>query len=127
MTGPDQVMNDTYMKHTLFAITVVLAVCAGCSRKHDVPDVTKPQTIVLKKKPGQGGIHYLTITGSGEIKGTAEISLIENGKPYRKEALSGPVCFEWKNDWYADSAELRYEPKFVSGGNLSLEYRFKDM
>ena len=89
-------------------------------------DVTKPETIVLKKKPGQGDIHYLTITASGEVKGTAEISLIENGKAYRKETLSGPVRFEWKNDWYSDSAEIRYEPKSVTGGKVRLDYKFKD-
>ena len=118
------------MKHipTLFA-ALLIGLLTGCGLGHrtqPVTDVTKAETITLKKNTGQGHIYYLTITGSGEIQGTAEISLIENGKPYRTEKLSGPVKFEWKGDWYSDTAEIRYEPKSVTGGNLRLEYRFKD-
>ena len=88
--------------------------------------VTKAQTTTLKRNTGHGHIHYLTITGSGEIHRAAAISLMENGKPYRTEKLSGPVKFQWQTDYYSDTADIRYEPKAVTGGNLRLEYRFKD-
>jgi len=108
---------------------VVVAVLAGCgtvSRTQEVSDVTKAETIILKKKPGQGHVHYLTITGAGALQGTAEINLIENVKPYRTERLSGSVNFQWNGVWYADSAEIRYSPSSVTGGNVRLGYQFKD-
>lgn len=117
------------MKSLSLLATLLAALLSGCipgQRAQSVADVTKTETITLKKNTGQGHIHFLTITLSGEIQGAAEISLIENGKPYRTEKLSGPVRFEWGNDWYADTAEVFYEPKLVTGGNLLLEYRFKD-
>jgi len=117
------------MKTLSFVAPLLAALLSGCNPGHraqSVADVTKAETITLKKNTGQGHIHFLTITGSGEIQGTAEISLMENGKSYRTEKLSGPVKFEWGNDWYSDTADIRYAPKSVTGGNLRLEYRFKD-
>ncbi len=108
---------------------LLMGLIRGCGlihRTQSVADVTKAETITLKKNTGQGHISSFTITCSGEIQGTAEISLMENGKAYRTEKLSGPVNFKWGGEWYSDTADIRYEPKSVTGGNLRLEYRFKD-
>ena len=108
-------------------VLVVAALVTGCgSRMHEVPDVTKPNTIVLTKKPSQGFIHSFSASGSGEINGTAEISLILNGGPYKTETLSGSVAFQWGGDWYSDKAEIQYNPSSVTGGNLRLKCKFND-
>ena len=117
------------MKTLSFLATLLAALLSGCNpgqRAQSVADVTKAETITLKKNARQGHISSFAITCSGEIQGTAEISLMENGKAYRTEKLSGPVNFKWGGEWYSDTADIRYEPKSVTGGNLRLEYRFKE-
>jgi len=89
-------------------------------------DVIKSETIVLKKSAGQGAIHSLSVIGSGELHGDAEIILILNGGPYKTEKLSGKVDFRWGGDWYSDEAEIRYTPTSVTGGSLKLKYDFSD-
>ena len=91
-----------------------------------IADATKPETITIWKNPKQNHIHYLTIEGWGEVKGDAEISIMEGGKPYRTEKLSGEISFRWDTEWYADLAEIRYSPSSVTGGTVWLRYRFKD-
>ena len=110
---------------TCFAVTVLLSGCGG-TRTYDVVDVTKAETIVLKKASGQGPVHSLSVTGSGEIQGDAEISLILNGGQYKTEKMSGKVDFRWGGDWYSDHAEIRYTPTSVTGGSLKLNYEFND-
>jgi len=117
----------------------VAGLMAGCSRNLDLPltgslyeagqvvaDVTKQETMRIAKGQTQGDIYHLAIDVSGEVKGEAEISLMyEDGKPYRTEKLSGPVSFQWQNDWYTDNAEIQYTPSSVTGGTLRLTYTFK--
>ena len=118
---------------TLLGIVIVLAITALFSsygfgwRAQSVTDVTKVETITLKKTLIQGSPWFLQINFSGEIQGTAEISLMHGpDKPYRTMKLSGPVNFEWGSEWYSDTADIRYEPKSVTGGKLRLEYWFTD-
>ena len=111
---------------TCFAMVALIAGCGIGGRTHDVADVTKPETIVLKKNAGQGAIYSFSVIGSGEIHGSAEISLILNGGPYKTEKLSGKVDFHWGGDWYTDQAEVRYTPTSVTSGSLKLKYEFSD-
>ena len=114
------------MKRLIASIALV-AVVSGCSlgsRTHSVADVTKPEAIVLKKKPGQGPVYSFSVVGHGKINGNAEISLILNGGPYKTEKLSGKVDFRWGGDWYSDQAEIRYAPGTVTGGTVRLKYKF---
>lgn len=108
-----------------FAVAILLSGCGG-SRTHDIVDVKKAEVIVLKKKPGQGPIHSLSVSGHGKIDGNAEISLILNSGPYKTEKLTGNVNFRWGGDWYSDQAEIRYNPGMVTGGNLRLTYKFNN-
>jgi hypothetical protein len=110
---------------TFFAVAVLVSGCSG-KRTHDIADVRKAETITLKKASGQKTIHALSVTGSGEIDGNAEIALILNGGPYKTESLSGSVDFQWGGDWYSDQAEIRYAPASVTGGTLRLEYEFNN-
>jgi hypothetical protein len=105
---------------------VVLSGCGFGPATRDLADVSRPETLILRKQPGQGQIQALRISGEGSIRGTARIELILNGKPSEVEALSGPVRFSWGSDWYADQAEVRYTPMAVTGGRLRLRYRFSD-
>lgn len=105
---------------------VVLGVSA-CSRKQTarISDVTRAETSVLKKKATQGTVHGLSIVGAGAIVGTAEVQWILDAKVYRKETISGPVRFEFAGDWYYDAVEIRYIPRDVSSGEITLTSEFK--
>ena len=107
-------------------MVMLVAGCGIGGRTHDVADVTKPETIVLKKNAGQGAIHSFSVIGSGEMRGNAEITIILNGGPYKTEKLSGKVDFRWGGDWYSDQAEIRYTPTSVTGGSLKLKYEFNN-
>ncbi|MCB0163737.1 MAG: hypothetical protein KDI79_05895 [Anaerolineae bacterium] len=114
---------------TLMACLAALILFSGCAgtRSHNVADVTKAETIILTKEPGQGPIHTLSVVGSGMIQGNAEITLILNhDQPYKTETLSSGVDFYWRGDWYSDQAEIHYTPTSVTGGNIKLTYKFYD-
>jgi len=135
---------------TILTTLMVLALATGCGSRnqtHTIADVTKPETIILKKAASLDAIHYINIVGKGTLEGAAEITLILNGKPYRTEKLSGTVDFQWSGEWYSDSATIEYKVimspvpekvKFgewigmdlytssVKSGSLNLQYHFKD-
>lgn len=108
-------------------LTALVSGCGTGTRTFDVPDVTKSETIILKKNPGQAAIYSLTVKGEGRIDGNAEIVLILNAEPYKTERLSGPVDFRWGGDWYSDQAEIRYRPMSTTAGSLRLKYQFNDL
>jgi hypothetical protein len=91
-----------------------------------VTDVRRAEILVLATKDTGANVHALTIRVSGEIEGQATLTLILNGEPYKTEQLTGKISFEWGGDWYADTAEIRYEPVNVQSGNVKLQYRFHD-
>jgi hypothetical protein len=113
----------------ILALTLMtfLVGCSGNNQEYNIADVTKPETIMLKKVSSQGNIYSMTVVGRGYLDGTAEIVLILNGKPYKTESLSGDVDFSWGGDWYSDSAKVEYKPSSVKSGNLSLKYKFEDI
>jgi len=108
-------------------LTAFVSGCGSGTRTVDVKDVTKSETITLKKDQGQGAIYSITVKGEGKIDGNAEIALILNGGPYKTERLSGPVDFRWGGDWYSDRAEIIYTPISTTGGSLWLSYKFNDI
>lgn len=108
----------------LVAVGVLAAGCGGFDQELAVGDATSPNRFVLTKPAGRGPVHSLTVSGTGRIEGEATISLLLNGQPYKTEKLSGPVSFRWEGDWYADTAEVRYEPRSVQSGRLVLRYKF---
>jgi hypothetical protein len=131
---PKHRYNDAKMEPTVrysLQVSLILAlalVCGGCARREvRVKDVTKSETIILKKASGQGSITGLSITGRGSIAGKAEVQLILNGAVYKKEEVHDDVSFVWGGDWYADQAEVRYSAGPASGGSLTLRYEFHDL
>jgi hypothetical protein len=106
------------------ALFLVLFV-AGCTSRAQIADVTKPETIELKKNPSQGHVHGISITASGTLDGTAEIQLMREGTVYQKKEISGKFSFAYDGDWYAEQAEIRYLPRNVSGGNIRFRYAFR--
>ena len=113
----------------IYITVIALAILAsGCGTKaRNIADVSKGETIILEKQAGQGPIHGITISGSGRLKGEAEITLILNGGPCKTEHLSGAVDFRWGGDWYSDQAEIRYTPISATSGKLKLKYKFNDL
>ena len=116
-------------KWLLVALGTIAVIClSGCARHEvSVKDVTKNETLILKKQSDQGGIVGISIAVSGSIAGKGELQLILNGSVYKKETVSGVVSFEWGGDWYADQAEVRYLAGTASGGSLTLKYEFRDL
>ena len=92
-----------------------------------VGDVRHAETLVLGKGSSAGHTYALSIRGSGQIDGHATISLLLDGKPYKVEKLSGAVDFKWGGEWYADTAEVRYEPDGVRSGDVVLRYNFEKL
>ena len=116
------------MKHSLACFFAVFVLgTSACSMKQNlqISDVTRAETVVLKKKATQGPIHGLSIVGVGSITGSAEVQLILHSSIYRKETISGSFRFELGGDWYSDVAEVRYIPSGVSSGSVTLTYDFK--
>jgi hypothetical protein len=119
------------MKKLPLILIISALVFAGCSysdREVSVKDVTKNETIILRKRPSQGWISSVSgihVTGDGWIDGKAEVHLFMNGAVYKKEEISGKVSFEWDGDWYADQAEVRYVSDAAVGGTITLKYEFR--
>lgn len=109
----------------LLAVVLVFVGCSFSQREVSVKDVTKSETIILKKKPGQGSISSIHVVGRSSINGKAEVQLILNGAVYKRAEVSGDSRFEWSGDWYADEAEVRYIPGSASSGTLTLKYDLK--
>jgi hypothetical protein len=96
------------------------------SRPHvKIRDVRKAELLTLGQPSIRSRVYYLTVRGTGKIDGKATISLMLGAEVYRSEELNGTVDFEWKGDWYADCAAVRYEPKDVVSGTIVLHYHFR--
>ena len=116
------------MKYISTIATTAFLALVGCGpifREVSVKDVSKSETIVLKKNPSQGSVSSIQITGIGSVVGNAEVQLILNGAVYKRESVSGSVKFEWSGDWYSDDAEVRYIPGTATSGALTLRYQFR--
>jgi hypothetical protein len=104
-----------------------LVACAKYDQSLTVSDVHAPQAIVLRKAEGQSAIYRLSLKATGRLDGKATLTLMLNGKLYKIAKASGKVSFGWDGDWYADTAEIRYEPTDVTTGSITLRYSFHDM
>jgi hypothetical protein len=116
------------MKKYIFLLGTVFFIysCFNGSQYCEIKDVTKSEVVILKKEKKQKYIHAITISGKGQISGSAKIILILNGTPYKSEDISGKVSFNWGGDWYSDTAEIRYDTLSVSEGQLSIKFKFHD-
>jgi hypothetical protein len=113
--------------YILFAVhfTPLGVSCTKYDQQIEITDLTKPQTIVLHKKPQQKDIVSMSLRINGKIDGEAQLSLMLNGNPYKTETIKGKINIKWGGDWYADSMQLRYEPhQTVKDGKIKIEYVF---
>ncbi len=115
----------------LLPVSFIALLAIGCSgtarREVSVRDVTKSEVFILKKLPDQGSVFGITVVGRGSVDGKAEVALVLDGATSQKELISGKVSFEWRADWYADHAEVRYISGTASQGSLTLQYEFADL
>ena len=107
------------------ATILALTIC-GCGRRQElvIANVTRIETVILRKPAWQGSVHAISILGIGSIAGAAEVQLMLDSKIYRQVKVSGDFRFEIGGDWYSDTAEVRYVPTGVSSGNVTLRYHF---
>jgi len=89
-----------------------------------VVDVTRESELVLHPRGHQNSVYGVEIYVYGQIEGTAEMAVLEAGKPFRVLKLSGAVDTRFIDDWYADELILAYKPVHVTGGTLKVRYRF---
>lgn len=89
-----------------------------------VKDARQPETLVIGQRVGNAHTYAITLRGSGQVDGRATITLLLRGQPYKVAELSGAVDFRWGGDWYAETAEIRYEPANVRSGKVVLHYQF---
>jgi hypothetical protein len=105
-------------------LLLCLSGCSHYDHSVQITDVQKEETILLKNFQNSGHVYSISIRGSDSIDGDATVSLILNGEKYKTEELTGAVRFSWGGDWYADRAEIRYEPNTVNSGELVIAYSF---
>ena len=114
----------------IIAAVAVLVVPAACvaylhfPQWERVADVSMVSELVLHPRAHQNMVYGVDIYVYGQIEGTAELVVLEAGKPYRVLKLSGTVDTRFRGDWYADELILTYKPVHVAGGTLKLRYRF---
>ena len=120
------------MKRLLIIIVLLFAALLGIAGwwllripSVSISDTRQPQTIVLEKPSSGGNVYYFEVYGSGEINGSATITMLANGQPYHVANLAGKVDFKWYGDWYSDTIEIRYQPTKVQSGKINLRYRLK--
>ena len=110
----------------LLLFFLCLSSCSKSPQTYTFKDVTKKVSIILNKSADQKNIHSIQIMGKGHIKGTAQIRLMLNEQPYKIEKISGVTSFNWRGDWYSDTAKIEFDPLSVKSGTLKLEYQFED-
>ena len=108
-----------------FFTVVATTSCVKYDGRYVLEDVRHVQVIVLKKTKS-GSVHSIAVRGRGNIAGRARISLIEGGVS-RETEIENNVDFKWSGDWFSDTAEIKYEPIEVKGGELVIEYVFSTL
>lgn len=84
------------------------------------------QSVVIHKRPGQGDVHHLRVWISGDMDGDGTVSLVAAGRSVRTGEIAGVVDLEWQQDWYSDSAELRFVLEEGQGGSIRVTHEFRD-
>lgn len=119
-------MVDNFLRAARKILPIaILLLTAGCSDQQQsfhLSDLSAPASFTLRAT--ETNIYSLSISGSGFIEGKGSITLYLNGQPYKSESLWGDISFHWNGDWYADHAELMYQPAVASYGHLTLNYDF---
>lgn len=89
-----------------------------------ITDCSRPAELTLLPRHQAVKVTSLHVEARGKIEGSAEITLILNGQPYKTERLNGPVKFSWRSDWYSPEAIVRYTPLSAKSGAITLRYNF---
>ena len=116
------------LRIALLPLSIVLTAC------HDTPNqritlerVLTPQIIPLHKPPSPKATTGLTIHVTGDLDGTATLSLMLNAKAYKNRRLQKDFTFTWRSEWYDDNATLIYRPLKVHKGRIDITYRFEEI
>jgi hypothetical protein len=89
-----------------------------------ITDSSKPAELKLQSRHHATSVTSLHVEARGKIDGAAEITLVQNGQPYKTERVNGPVKFTWRMDWYSPEAVVRYTPLTATKGTITLRYNF---
>jgi hypothetical protein len=106
---------------------MIFIACTVLDQEINVKDITKQDTLIIKKHSDQDNVHGIKIKISGTIDGESRISLLLNKKDYKTKKLTGNFSFTWGGDWYSDSAKIIYQPISAKNGDVIIQYYFKDI
>jgi hypothetical protein len=120
---PVRMRRIALIAYVAFFTVVATTSCVKYDGRQTLEDVKHEQVIVLKKT-GPGSVYSIAVRGRGNIAGRTRISLIEGGVSRETQEIHSAVDFKWSGDWYSDTAEIKYEPIEVKGGELIIEYLF---
>lgn len=88
-------------------------------------DTAKDEVISFRKHLDQNTIFGIEIEIDGEMTSNFDLG-ISNGEQIVHSATikHGKVSFIYKNDWYADSCFLYFQPRNSKNGKLEVNCRF---
>ena len=93
----------------------------GCDRHGGVvpiADSTKAKSVVLRST--RTDVSGISLRVRGHIDGEATLSAAN----WDKQVLKGTVDWQVYHDWFNGTCTLRYLPKDVKSGALTIEYEF---
>jgi hypothetical protein len=91
-------------------------------------NVKRKQTINLEKFPSStNNVVSLKINISGNIKGIAKISLLENNQTFKSKIIKDNFSININSEWYSSNATLLYKPINVKYGEIKIKYSFEEI
>ncbi len=91
-------------------------------------NVKRKQTINLEKFPSStNNVVSLKINISGNIKGIAKISLLENNQTFKSKIIKDNFSININSEWYSNNATLLYKPINVKYGEIKIKYSFEEI
>ncbi|NMF61594.1 hypothetical protein [Brasilonema octagenarum] len=114
-------MKKIFSITCLIALLCLVGSCSIFDRTVQIKDVSKPEQITISKAPLQGNVYLISIQVTGQLDGTASLTI--DGRTSVSDKMHNNVNFKWENDWYSDVAVI-HQPIDVKSGKLTISYRF---
>jgi hypothetical protein len=90
-----------------------------------IADAARPAELLLRAQRGAWAPTGISVTGTGNLDGIAEIALLDgDGRVQQTALLRSSADFRLAGDWYEPEATLRYTPISGASGTIGLRYRF---
>lgn len=121
-------MSRNRMKGAIICFVLLLSQCRKYHKEELwISDATKETHIRLEHKD-ESNIYKLSLNLEGQIDGLATI-VLSDGHGYSKniQLTKGNQDTTITIDWYVSFCELTYTPKYVTKGELKVNYDFYEL